>query len=468
MIYKLRKDYVLRGWDKVAWVLVRRPENIYKVLNREQFQALLLCDGRTEIEATYLSDEMIEVLKRLEEEAIIEVCDKGAVVDDDQYYQYYSNRFVRSIFWSITGRCNYRCRHCYMDAPECALGEISHEQAIDLIDQMAECGVLQVSLTGGEPFVRKDFWPLVDRILFHKMTIRQIYTNSWLLTEDVLDEFEKRNLKPEFSISFDGVGWHDWMRGISGAEEATIRALRLCARKGFLTNVEMCIHKGNQETLRETIRLLSDMGVSLLKVGNILPTDLWKQNSEGNAMDIREYTEAMMRYIPFFFQDGMPMDVMLSGVVELRKRSIKYNILPVKFDGKEECIDCHLCGAARYAGYITPEGRLLPCMPMTACKEQKLFPLVQNIGLKKGLSDSFYMDIVDSRIRDLLAANSKCAACEYKYQCGGGCRAIALEQTGDLMGCDGSKCTLWNEGYVDRIRKVTEDAIARYCPEEIS
>ena len=100
---------------------------------------------------------------------------------------------------------------------------------------------------------------------------------------------------------------------------------------------------------------------------------------------------------------------------------------------------------------------------MTACKEQEMFPLVQDIGLKKGLEDSFYMDIVDSRVKDLLAVNEKCALCDHKYQCGGGCRAVALEQTGDLMGCNGNQCILWKEGYVDRIQETAKAAVARYC-----
>lgn len=72
---------------------------------------------------------------------------------------------------------------------------------------------------------------------------------------------------------------------------------------------------------------------------------------------------------------------------------------------------------------------------------------------------------VDSRVRDLLAVNPTCNVCDHKYHCGGGCRAIALEETGDLMGCAGNQCILWKEGYVDRIREVTEAAIAKYCPD---
>lgn len=466
MFYKLKKNHIIRGWNKMAWVLVQRPENTYRDLNFNEFQVLLLCDGETNLDTAFMTGEMTEVLGELEQEGIIEVCEKGDVIEEDQYYHYYENRFVRSVFWSITGRCNFFCRHCYMEAPKGVLGELSHDQAIGLIDQMAECGILRVDITGGEPFVRKDFWQLIDRILFHKMTVGQVYTNGWLLTETILDEFEKRNLKPEFSISFDGIGWHDWMRGIKGAEQAALRALKLCKKRKFSVNVEMCIHKGNENTIRETIKLLSDIGVPMIKIGNVSMTDLWSRNSEGNALNICEYTEAMIQYIPQFFQDGMLMDVMLTNIISLHNNSKEYQIIPMKYSGTGDCINHVLCGATRYSCYITPEGRLLPCMPMTACKEQEKFPLVQDIGLKRGLSDSFYMEIVDNRVKDLLEANPRCAVCEHKYYCGGGCRAAALEQTGDLMGCDNNQCILWEEGYVDRIRQVAEDAIARYCTDD--
>lgn len=463
MYYRLKSDYALRGWRKAAWVLVKRPENRIRHLNQKEFQSLLLCDGLTDSESDYISDEMKRTLHQFESEGIVEFCPYPKELEEDQSYCYYDNRFVRSVFWSVTGRCNYRCRHCYMDAPEGRMGELSHGQAMDFIDQMAECGVMSVDITGGEPFVRKDLWSLIDRIRYYKMVIGQIYTNGSLLTDSVLAGFEKRDLKPEFSISFDGAGWHDWMRGIEGAEESALTAIKRCQERGFRTSVEMCVHKGNQATLPETVRLLSELGVSRLRIGTVSQTSLWRRNSEGNAMDIREYMETMLRYIPHFFEEGMPMDLTLAGVVALHKDYWKYSIIPDRYSGTSKCENRHLCGATRYACYITPEGRLLPCMPMTACKEQELFPLVQEIGLKKGLSDSFYMDIVDSRVKDLLAVNAKCAACEHKYHCGGGCRAVALEQTGDLMGSAETQCILWNEGYVDRIRDTAEAAIAKYC-----
>lgn len=249
MFYRLKSSYALRGWEELSWVLIRRPENSIQILSQGQFQVLLLCDGQTELPGNLLDEPMTAILKQSMDDHLVESLEEPCPLDPDQYYHYYRNRYTSRVFWSVTGRCNFRCRHCYMDAPDTMLGELSTVEALSLIDQMAECGVLRVDITGGEPLVRGDLWQLIDRILSYKMTIGQFYTNGWLLDEKVLDEFEKRGLKPEIAVSFDGVGWHDWMRRVAGAEEASLRALKLCRERGFPVSVGICIHRGNKDTL---------------------------------------------------------------------------------------------------------------------------------------------------------------------------------------------------------------------------
>lgn len=463
MFYRLNGEYALRGWEKVTAVLVKRPENQIKALKMEEFTLLTLCDGETDFTDIPLSREQQTLLTKFVDRGIVTVTAAPTGLSEDQLYRLYPNRMVDACFWSITGRCNYRCRHCYMDAPDGALGELSHEEAVELIDQMADCGVLRVDITGGEPFVRKDFWQLIDRILSHNMTIGQVYTNGWLLTEQVLEEFENRGIRPGINISLDCLGWHDWLRGVEGAEEAALSALSLCKKRGFPTGVATCIHKGNLASFRETVNRLAELGITAIKAANISDTDLWKQNSQGLELTYGEYVDAMLAYIPAFFADGMPMDLILCGVAELNRGSTDYHVIPERWDGTESCLDCHLCGAARASCYITPEGRLLPCMPMTSCKEQEQFPLFQDIGLRAGLSDSNYMQFVDKRIKDLMEANKKCADCPYLLKCGGGCRAAALMETGNLLGEDPDLCFMWENGYVEKIHRAADEAIAKYC-----
>lgn len=462
MFYRLKPDYILRGWDKMTGALIKRPENKVRILSKETFQVLLVCDGETDLAKEMLDESWNNILRRLETEEIIESREFPNPLEKDQRYHYYNNRYVEMVFWSVTGKCNFRCRHCFMDAPNEALGELSTEEALGLIDQMAMCGVLRVDITGGEPFVRKDFWQLVDRILSYKIVIGKIYTNGWMLNEKILDQFERRNIKPEFSISFDGVGWHDWMRGVSGAEKAAIYALKLCNKRGFATDVEMCIHRGNIDTLSQTAQTLCEIGVKKLKVSNVAQTTLWNHRSDGMALTQKEYIESMIEYIPIFFKENQPIDLIICNIIILY-RDRRYKIIAEAYDGTEKCLNNYICGGARWACYITPDGRLLPCMPMTASPEQVSFPKVQGIGLKQGLSNSFYMKFVNRRVKDLFVMNQECGSCSFRLKCGGGCRASALiEGNHNLMGCDRIMCLLWKEGYVERIYKVTEEAIKKY------
>ena len=100
---------------------------------------------------------------------------------------------------------------------------------------------------------------------------------------------------------------------------------------------------------------------------------------------------------------------------------------------------------------------------MTASPLQDQFPLVQDIGLQKGLSSSYFMKFVNGKVKDLFAVNPECRDCEHRCQCGGGCRANALlEGDKNLMGCDRTMCLLWKNGYAERIRKTVEDAVHTY------
>ena len=290
-----------------------RNKDSIKRLDRNEFNALILCDGQRDLDTIELSESIQNALRLFEKEGVVTFHEKSHLIQPEQYYRHYDTKYFKSVVWSITGRCNFRCRHCYLDAPGAAFGELSTEEAFSIIDQMAECGIHTIELTGGEPLVRKDFWELVDRLCANGISIDQVYTNGWLLTEEILDGFSRRDLKPEFSISFDGLGWHDWMRGTEGAEDAAFRAVRLCHDHGFPTNIEMCLHKGNRNTLRETVLKLAEAGTGSIKCSFVMNTPLWLEHSAGNHMTIQEYCDTVMEYLPRFFEYGMPIDLLLSG-----------------------------------------------------------------------------------------------------------------------------------------------------------
>ncbi len=458
MYYRLSSAYALRGWKNASVMLIRRPENNARPLAACQFSVLVLCDGQTPlIEELLLAEERM-ALQQFVDRGVVTVHDTPLPLDAWQLYTCYENRFIQSAMWSVTGMCNYRCRHCFVDGP-CREGHgLSTADALEMIDQMAACGVMQVELTGGEPLLRPDFLQLLDRLCARGIFVSQIYTNGALVDAAFLQQLKERQMHPRFCFSFDGTaGWHDWMRGVAGAEEKTLQAMRLCVDAGYEVYAGMCLHKGNVSALPDTVKCLADLGVQGLNISGITMSPLWEKHHQGYAMNDREYLEAAMAYFPLYFRAGRPMPVLFNGVAFLHPDEACRTV----HGKKDTCGDesgRYLCGTARFAPYISPEGRLLPCMPISMCREQEHFPLILEKGLAACLTDSALMTFISRKTEDLYACNNVCGGCEYRQACGGGCRANALRECQDALGCDPYQCLIWKEGYREKIISALEAA----------
>lgn len=198
MRYVLNERFALRGWDRLPWAVVRRPNNAVQFVDKSTFRVLSLCDGTIDL-ALPLFDERIRTIAReLERQGIVRALAEGerAGLTDDQRYVCHPNRCIRTAHWSITGRCNYRCKHCYMDAPDALLGELDHDTVMDIARQIVDAGILRVNLTGGEPLVRRDFLDIVDYLVDHHVVIHQIYSNGRLVTRDLLDALDAHTAMP--------------------------------------------------------------------------------------------------------------------------------------------------------------------------------------------------------------------------------------------------------------------------------
>lgn len=74
-------------------------------------------------------------------------------------------RFVAPLMvvWNITQACNLNCRHCYRNATARPTPELSLEEKLAAVDQMAAAGVPFLVIAGGEPLFTKDLWPVLER-----------------------------------------------------------------------------------------------------------------------------------------------------------------------------------------------------------------------------------------------------------------------------------------------------------------
>jgi len=60
----------------------------------------------------------------------------------------------------LTYRCNERCEHCYLDHSD--RGELTSDEAFSILDQLAAAGVLFLTISGGEIFLRRDLFEILE------------------------------------------------------------------------------------------------------------------------------------------------------------------------------------------------------------------------------------------------------------------------------------------------------------------
>ncbi len=113
-----------------------------------------------------------------------------------------------------------------MEAPSGRYGELPFTAMAGLVGQFERANVVQVSLTGGEPFLRKDILEIVALLVAKRIYVNRIFSNGLLITDRHLEAIRQLGVVPVFQISFDGVGAHDQMRGVEGTEPKAIDAIR--------------------------------------------------------------------------------------------------------------------------------------------------------------------------------------------------------------------------------------------------
>lgn len=458
MFYKLKKDYMLRGWKLLPTGVINRKTRQFKFLPSKKFVVLKLCNGLLDSEDMLFDDAQRQIVEELRAGGYVEANENPSPLEDVQKYKFYDNRFMNLAHWSITGKCNCRCRHCYMSAPQHKVEEFTHEQCMDIIAQMADCGIQTVALTGGEALVRKDFWEIVDALIAADIKIETIYSNGLLINEKFCEELKRRNLRPSFQISFDGVGGcHDWLRGVDGAEKSALRAIKILSEKNFPVTCALVLHKGNVSYLRETVKTLASVGANYLRVVPV-SADGEALGMSDKILSTAEMYDILLDYIPQYIEDGAPMPLSLMGTFG-GINTTEYTIPLVKKPEGLNIDKLCVCANVRNSFHIDFNGFVMPCPSMgNNDAGKKHFSLIFDKPLKELLNDGAYMDFINTRMADYFKANPTCAACEYKNRCCSGCRGMAMEDNGDgdLLGVDKATCLFFKGGYYDRVIELAD------------
>jgi len=133
------------------------------------------------------------------------------------------------VYWELTNACGLACRHCRATAmPDPAPGELSTDQAIALLDEVARFGdpLPHMVFTGGDPLRRHDLKLLMAEAAARGIGVSLAPAVTPLLTREKLAEVKADGVQA-ISLSLDGScpDKHDGVRGVAGTFDATMEAL---------------------------------------------------------------------------------------------------------------------------------------------------------------------------------------------------------------------------------------------------
>ena len=464
MRYVLNERYRLRGWQKNRTGIydTHRKEPVF--VDKPSFLLALRCDGAHDLEADGLTEEEQKILDEMKRREVIHPAGFAEFLKPEQEYKVYPCEYKKQAHWSVTGACNLKCRHCFMSAPHARHGAPSHEQIIAIADQLAECGIFQVGLTGGEPLIREDFLEIIDALNEREIGVDVIYTNGWLVDETLLDELDKRGVHCAFQLSFDGIGMHDFLRGVPGAEERAVNALKLLQKREYPVSVSMCLHKKNRDVLRESIRLMASLGVRSMKCGSMMELGEWTHPEVRDLqLSSEEEMEIFEEYIPQYFEDDAPVSIMLSGAFMYTPGDENWDIFNRRECSAEDEKIAPACGVLIGNFYIGAEGMVCPCMGMGDCGYAKNFPNLFKTPLKEILaSDSEFSRLCHATVGEVRDRSGKCRDCRYLDRCSGGCRNGALMAGDNYYGADPELCWFFEHDGEARITAAVGNTFEEY------
>jgi len=127
--------------------------------------------------------------------------------------------------WELTLVCNLGCVHCGSRAGDSRAAELTTEEALDLVRQLADAGINEVTLIGGEAYLRPDWLTIVAAIRSAGMSC-SLTTGGYGISLAAARAMHAAGLQ-QVSVSIDGrQATHDRLRGRAGSWSACFRTLR--------------------------------------------------------------------------------------------------------------------------------------------------------------------------------------------------------------------------------------------------
>lgn len=333
-----------------------------------------------------------------------------------------------NVHFDLTYRCNERCIHCYLDHED--HGELTTAEILRVLEELAAAGVLTLTFSGGEIFLRPDLFEILAAACGLHFDIG-LKTNALLVTAERAARLRELGVRTiQISVYSDDPAVHDAITKVPGSLARTIAAVPLLVAQGMRVRLACPLMQQNLLAYRGVMALAEKLGVSYTFDATITPM----MDGSAGPLAHRVSTAALLPVLQdpvlnaCHTRPAAPADVALpfgkpvpalASAVSSGLESPAYEDIP--------------CSAGHNSCYISPYGDVLPCVQ-----------LPQPAG---NLRRQRFRDIWHhaSSLEQLRAVRESqlplCSSCEIRSYCER-CPGLALMEGGDLRGAYERACEL--------------------------
>jgi Y-X(10)_GDL-associated radical SAM protein len=163
------------------------------------------------------------------------------------------------VVWEITLACDLKCQHCGSRAGARRDSELDTAECLGVIDALARLGTREVTLIGGEAYLRSDWLDLVRAIRAHGMFCA-VQTGGRNLTDKRLEAAVAAGIQG-VGVSIDGLApLHDELRGVPGSFDKALDTVRRASALGVAVSVNTQIGARTMADLPELMSVIADAG----------------------------------------------------------------------------------------------------------------------------------------------------------------------------------------------------------------
>lgn len=174
------------------------------------------------------------------------------------------------VVWNVCRQCNQSCPHCYAAASKRpSPTDLTTDEALGVVDQLADAGVRFLIFSGGEPLLRADLLDLIRRATERGISA-QLSTNGTLLDRRTAHEIAEAGVR-YVGISIDGIPqFNDAYRGMIGGYHRAALGLLHAQEAGVRTGLRMTITRRNARQLDAMLSRTLVLGVGRFYVSHLV------------------------------------------------------------------------------------------------------------------------------------------------------------------------------------------------------